>query len=276
MSPHRGQPTGPGVPPPTQATLLHAPGRSGRSPKGPLVGEMPRTMQSNRKLICSPSAEDRKKTPAPAGWGQTLLAAGPSGRQEGRRGSLEQTRKTATRGGRAPAGPRPTAPRPSNPHGASGRPRGTSLPLCVRSPLFLPASTGQQGELGCFGRMWPREEAREDAPGRRRGRRQGRLGQGPHPRTQPGDLRLGRCPRPALPTQGCSEGEEDARAGPAPQSRRPPPLWPVTRPPTAQAPFPAVFWGRKPGHGVRAGAEVLPTGPLPAEGRPRESAQPTA
>lgn len=45
----------------------HAPGRTGRSPQGPLVGERPRTMQSNRKLICSPSAEDRKKTPAPAG-----------------------------------------------------------------------------------------------------------------------------------------------------------------------------------------------------------------
>lgn len=39
-------------------------GRTGRSPNGPLVGEMPRTMQSNRKLICSPSAEDKKKTPA--------------------------------------------------------------------------------------------------------------------------------------------------------------------------------------------------------------------
>lgn len=45
----------------------HTPGRTGRSPQGPLVGERPRTMQSNRKLICSPSAEDRKKTPAPAG-----------------------------------------------------------------------------------------------------------------------------------------------------------------------------------------------------------------
>lgn len=27
-------------------------------------------MQSNRKLICSPSAEDKKKTPAPAEEGQ--------------------------------------------------------------------------------------------------------------------------------------------------------------------------------------------------------------
>lgn len=56
-------------PPSCQATLPHTPGRTGRSPKGPLVGEMPRTMQSNRKLICSPSAEDRKKTPAPVGTG---------------------------------------------------------------------------------------------------------------------------------------------------------------------------------------------------------------
>lgn len=155
MSPHRGQPTGPGVPPPTQATLPHAPGRSGRSPKGPLVGEMPRTMQSNRKLICSPSAEDRKKTPAPAGWGQTPLSVGPSGRQEGRRGSLEQTRKTATRGGRAPVGPRPTAPRPSNPHGASGQPW---EPRCICKPgphsFCQPprASRGSWAALGGCGR----------------------------------------------------------------------------------------------------------------------------
>lgn len=38
---------------------------------------MPRTMQSNRKLIWSPSAEDRKKTPAPEWGGQTLLSAWP-------------------------------------------------------------------------------------------------------------------------------------------------------------------------------------------------------
>lgn len=54
----------------TLPPALSTPGRTGRSPKGPLVGEMPRTMQSKRKLICSPSAEDRKKTPAPAEGGQ--------------------------------------------------------------------------------------------------------------------------------------------------------------------------------------------------------------
>lgn len=62
-----------------QATLWHTPGRTGRSPKGPLVGEMPRTMQSNRKLICSPSAEDRKKTPAPAGDRPVSLARAQAG-----------------------------------------------------------------------------------------------------------------------------------------------------------------------------------------------------
>lgn len=61
-----GQEGGSPPPPPLLNGSPHTPGRSGRSPKGPLVGEMPRTMQSNRKLICSPSAEDRKKTPAPA------------------------------------------------------------------------------------------------------------------------------------------------------------------------------------------------------------------
>ena len=56
---------------------MHSPGRTGRNPKGPLVGEMPRTMQSNRKLIWSPSVEDRKKTPAPAQGGWTPLSASP-------------------------------------------------------------------------------------------------------------------------------------------------------------------------------------------------------
>lgn len=42
------------------------PGKTGRSPKGPRVGEMPLTMQSNRKLICSLSADASRKTPAPA------------------------------------------------------------------------------------------------------------------------------------------------------------------------------------------------------------------
>lgn len=41
------------------------PGKMGRSPNGPLLGQMPLTMQSNRKLICSPSADARRKTPAP-------------------------------------------------------------------------------------------------------------------------------------------------------------------------------------------------------------------
>lgn len=48
---------------------LHAcvcsPGRVGRNPWGVLLGVMPLTMQSNRKLICSPSEQDKKKTPAP-------------------------------------------------------------------------------------------------------------------------------------------------------------------------------------------------------------------
>lgn len=43
----------------------YRPGRTGRSPKGPLVGEMPRTTQSNRKLICSLSADVSRNTPAP-------------------------------------------------------------------------------------------------------------------------------------------------------------------------------------------------------------------
>lgn len=33
-----------------------------------MLGAMPLTMQSNRKLICSPSEQDRKKTPAPRRW----------------------------------------------------------------------------------------------------------------------------------------------------------------------------------------------------------------
>lgn len=45
--------------------LWYWPGKTGRSPKGPLVGEMPLTMQSNRKLICSLSADASRKTPAP-------------------------------------------------------------------------------------------------------------------------------------------------------------------------------------------------------------------
>jgi len=44
---------------------MNSPGRTGLSPNGPLLGDMPRTMQSNKKLICSPSAHARKKTPAP-------------------------------------------------------------------------------------------------------------------------------------------------------------------------------------------------------------------
>ncbi|KAB1282465.1 hypothetical protein Cadr_000002347 [Camelus dromedarius] len=72
-----------GSPPgsPHPAMLPHEPGRTGRSPKGPLVGEMPRTMQSNRKLIRSPSAEDKKKTPAPADGGQTCVS--PAGARVG-------------------------------------------------------------------------------------------------------------------------------------------------------------------------------------------------
>lgn len=41
------------------------PGKTGRSPNGPLVGEMPLTMQSNKRLICSLSADASRKTPAP-------------------------------------------------------------------------------------------------------------------------------------------------------------------------------------------------------------------
>lgn len=45
-----------------------SPGSEGLRPWGVLLGVMPRTMQSNRKLICSPSEQDKKKTPAPGRW----------------------------------------------------------------------------------------------------------------------------------------------------------------------------------------------------------------
>lgn len=68
-------------------------------------------MQSNRKLICSPSADDKKKTPAPADGGQTLVSAwpstgragplqdGPRGHQDAEQGDLERTHETAHKGG---------------------------------------------------------------------------------------------------------------------------------------------------------------------------------
>lgn len=106
--------------PPTQPAdrpSRHTPGRTGRSPKGPLVGETPRTMQSNRKLMRSPSEEDRKKTPAPAEGGQTWHQTPARGQQRCPRSACGSL-------------PGPGVAPPPSPHGAHRRGR-TGLPGAV-------------------------------------------------------------------------------------------------------------------------------------------------
>lgn len=59
---------------------MSLPGRAGGRPCGVLLGDMPLTMQSNRKLICSPSEHDKKKTPAPVGYRLNRLLMNHTGR----------------------------------------------------------------------------------------------------------------------------------------------------------------------------------------------------
>ncbi|TNN67873.1 hypothetical protein EYF80_021842 [Liparis tanakae] len=66
---------------------------TGRSPKGPLVGETPRTMQSNRKLICSLSADASRKTPAPV---EGRLRDGTRGDNNNNNNNNESTNKPRT------------------------------------------------------------------------------------------------------------------------------------------------------------------------------------